>query len=157
LSPTQDEIVQVCADAVQPLGLSRSVGQIYGVIYCSPRPLAFADVVGALALSKGSVSQGLRFLRELGAIKRVAVPGEWREHFVPETELRRLMRGVLHTRLHGPLKSGAARLKTIERQLAANDEPDREFLARRLDSLQSWHRQTLFFLPLLQKFLGSQG
>ena len=157
LSPTQREIVQVCADAVQQLGLSRSVGQIFGVIYCSPRPLTFADVVAALQLSKGSVSQGLRFLRELGAIKPVDVAGEWREHFVAETKLRRLLRGVVETRLRGPLQLGEARLKTIERQLAGNDEPDREFLAQRLDSLQTWHRKTLFFLPLLQKFLGSSG
>jgi len=157
LSPTQAEIVQVCADVVQQLGLSRSVGQIFGVIYCSPRPLAFADVVAALELSKGSVSQGLRFLRELGAIKPIAMPGEGREYFVPETELRRLLRGVVQSRLRAPLQSGQARLRTIERQLAAADEPDREFLAQRLDSLQTWHRKTLFFLPLLQKFLGSKG
>lgn len=157
LSRTQGEIVQVCADTVHQLGLSRSVGQIFGVIYCSPRPLAFADVVAALALSKGSVSQGLRFLRELGAIKPVQLPGKWREHFVAETELRRLLRGVLKNRLQAPLQSGVARLKTIERQLAAQGEPDREFLAQRLESLQTWHRQTLFFLPLLQKFLGSKG
>jgi len=157
LSETQEEIVSVCADVVQQLGLSRSMGQIFGVIYCSPRPLAFTDVTAALPLSKGSVSQGLRFLRELGAIKVVEVDGDWREHFVAETKLRRLLSGVLETRLRAPLKSSVVRLRAIERKLARSDVPDRDFLQQRLGSLQTWHRKTLYFLPLLQKFLGSKG
>ncbi len=157
LSPTQAEIVQVCAEAVQQLGLSRSVGQIFGVIYASSRPLAFADVMASLELSKGSVSQGLRFLRELGAIKFAEMPGDRREFFVAETELRRLLAGMLRTRVRAPLQSGAERLKLIQRRLAASDEPDHDFLKQRLASLQTWHRKALFFLPLAQKFLGSKG
>lgn len=157
LSTTQREIVRVCADAVQQLGLSRSTGQIFGVIYSSPRPLAFADVVASLELSKGSVSMGLRFLRELGAIRLVAVPGDRRELFVAETELRRLLAGVVQTRLRAPLESGAQRLKAIQRRFAASDEPDRDFIEQRLASLRSWHGKALFFLPLVQKFIGSRG
>jgi DNA-binding transcriptional regulator GbsR (MarR family) len=147
----------VCAEAVQQIGLSNSVGQIFGVIYGSPQPLAFSDVVSSLELSKGSVSVGLRFLRDLGAIKIVAVPGDRRELFVPETELRRLMAGVVQTRLRAPLESGAQRLKAIQRRFATSDEPDREFLRQRLESLQAWHGKALFFLPLVQKFLGAKG
>jgi DNA-binding transcriptional regulator GbsR (MarR family) len=154
LSFGQQAIVDVCAEAVQQLGLSRSVGQIYGVIYGSPDPLSFADVVACLGLSKGSVSQGLRFLRELGAVKRVAKPGDRREYFVPVTELRRLIAGVLQTRMRAPLRSGVDRLRTIERQLAASDEPHSEFLQQRISGLQSWHRKALFVLPLIQGLLG---
>ena len=157
LSPTQREIVSVCAEAVQQLGLSNSVGQIFGVIYGSPRPLAFTDVLSSLELSKGSVSVGLRFLRDLGAIKVVEIPGDRRELFVAETELRRLMAGVVQTRLRAPLESGAQRLKAIQRRFATSDEPDREFLRQRIASLQAWHSKALFFLPLVQKFLGSKG
>jgi len=156
LSPTQREIVSVCAEAVQQLGLSNSVGQIFGVIYGSPRPLSFTDVVTSLKLSKGSVSVGLRFLRELGAIKVVAVPGDRRELFVAETELRRLMAGVVQTRLRAPLESGKQRLKAIQQRFANSDEPDREFIRQRLASLQAWHGKALFFLPLVQKFIGSK-
>jgi DNA-binding transcriptional regulator GbsR (MarR family) len=157
MSVTQREIVQVFAEAVQRLGLPRSVGQIFGVIYGSPQPLAFADVVASLEISKGSVSQGLRFLRDVGAIKQVAVPGDRRERFVPETELRRLLGGMLQTRLRTPLELGARRLRAIQRRFAASDEPDRDFIEQRLASLQSWHRKAHFFLPLVQKFLGAKG
>ena len=154
LTPVRSEIVELCADAVQQLGLPRSVGQIFGVIYGSPRPLAFADVVAHLGISNGSASQGLRFLRELGAVRVVDDPTDRRELFVAETELRRLLGGVLQHRFRTPLEAGAERLKTLDARLTTADEADREFLEQRIESLRTWHRKALHLLPLLQSFLG---
>lgn len=153
LTPMQQELVGLCADSVQQLGLPRSVGQIYGVIYASPRPLAFADVVAALGISNGSVSQGLRFLRELGAVLPVEDRVGRRELFVAETELRRFLGEVLKKRFRAPLEANAAKLAALEQRLPA-DEPDREFLKQRIGSLRTWHGKALKFLPLLQTFLG---
>ncbi len=154
LTPAQCEIVELCADAVQQLGLARSVGQIYGVIYASPRPLAFADIVSGLGISNGSVSQGLRFLRELGAVRLVEDPEGRRELFVAETELRRLLGGVLEHRFRAPLEVSAARLKELAARIDPADAAHREFLAQRIESLRTWHRTALHFLPLLQTFIG---
>jgi HTH-type transcriptional regulator, glycine betaine synthesis regulator len=156
ISPTRREIASVCSDAVYHLGLSRSVGLIFGVIYSSPTPLTFAEVMASLDLSKGSVSQGLHFLRGLGAIKLAPMQDDRRERYSPETELRALMAGALRARVQVPLEAGERRLEGIERQLAASNEEHREFLAQRLDSLRVWHRKALYFLPLLQRVLGSR-
>jgi len=155
LSAAQREIIQVCEAAVLQFGFSRSVGQIFGVVYCSREPLAFADVAASLELSNGSVSQGLRFLREFGAIKLVTVMGDRRELYAAETELRRLLVNALQTRLRVPLESGSERLKALKKRLRTSTEPDREFLSQRLDSLHTWHRKALLILPLVQRFLGS--
>lgn len=56
------------AEAMQVFGVPKSVGQIYGLLYASPRPLSFSGIVERLEISKGSASQGLQFLRSLGAI-----------------------------------------------------------------------------------------
>lgn len=69
LTPFEAEIVAVFADLVVLLGLPKSMGEIYGFIFASAEPPTFADIEQKLDLSKGSVSQGLRALRELGAIK----------------------------------------------------------------------------------------
>ena len=157
LTPVRREIVELCADTVQQLGLPRSVGQIYGAIYGSPRPLAFADVVTLLDISNGSVSQGLRFLRELGAIRLVDDPEGRREVFVAETELRKLLGGVLQHRFQEPLEAGARRLDALEERLIGEEESDREFLEKRIGSMRSWHRKALHALPLLQLFLGRRS
>lgn len=146
--------MELCADTVQQLGLPRSVGQIYGVIYASPQPLAFADVVAALGISSGSASQGLRFLRELGALRLVDDPVGRRELFEAETELRRLLAGVLRHRFAEPLEAGLQRLGEIDGHFTAADADHREFLEQRIDSLRTWHRKALHLLPMLQLFLG---
>lgn len=56
------------AEVVQHFGVPKSVGQIYGLLYASPVPLSFSDIVERLEMSKGSASQGLQLLRSLGAI-----------------------------------------------------------------------------------------
>lgn len=157
LSATQQEIIELCADAAYQLGFARSLGQIFGVIYASPEPLAFADVVERLGISNGSASTGIRILRELGAIKPVAGEADPRELFVAETELRKLLAGILETRLRAPLAAGAGRLKAMEERLESASssarEPDLEFLRQRVASLQTWRRKALLFLPMVQTFV----
>ena len=67
----EQAVVELFAQAADTLGIPKSVTAIYAVIFASPRPLSFADVESRLGLSKGSVSQGLRVLRKVGAIRAV--------------------------------------------------------------------------------------
>ena len=57
------------SEVVQVFGVPKSVGQIFGLLYATPEPLSFSDIVERLEISKGSASQGLQLLRSLGAIK----------------------------------------------------------------------------------------
>lgn len=75
LDAVERELVAIFADLSAALGLPRSLGQIYGLAYASPAPICFDDVVQRLALSKGSASQGLRVLRELGALRAISEDG----------------------------------------------------------------------------------
>jgi hypothetical protein len=64
--------VEFFADVVQVFGVPRSVGQIYGLLYASPQPLSFTAIAGKLDISRGSTSQGLQALRDLGAVVPVS-------------------------------------------------------------------------------------
>lgn len=156
LAPAVAEMVALFADLAGHLGLPRSVGQIFGLAYATPGSVTFADIVAQLGISKGSASQGLRFLRELGALKLVepADPSDRREHYVPELSLRRLLTGVLEDRVQAPLAAGNERLDTLERAVAELPGADGEFLRQRVGSLRTWHRKARLFLPFLQTFLG---
>lgn len=158
LSDAQAALIDVFSGAATQLGLPRSIGQIYGLLYASPRPLAFREIADLLEISAGSASQGIRLLRDLGAIKPVEGADNRREYFAPELSLRRLLGGVLKTRVQGPLDSGAMKVEAISAQLArAGDAgPDAEFLKGRIESIKTWHRKATLVLPLLRTFLGSQ-
>lgn len=72
--------------AAEVFGVPRSVAAIYAVIFASPHPLCFADVEERLGLSKGSVSQGLRVLRKIGAIRTVDAQGAMREELCARSQ-----------------------------------------------------------------------
>ena len=69
-------LVELFGDAATVLGIPWSIAAIYAVIFASPRPLSFADIEERLQISKGSVSQGLRVLREFGAVQIVNDGGQ---------------------------------------------------------------------------------
>lgn len=68
-------LVAFFVDAADMLGVPKSVAAIYGICFASPEPLSFAEIEARLDISKGSISQGLRVLREVGAL-RVAAGAE---------------------------------------------------------------------------------
>lgn len=171
------ECVEFFADVVGVLGVPRSMGQIYGLLFSSPRPLSFTDITERLEISRGSASQGLKALRELGAIRGVEIgdrdsesggslPSDVRtsgaarngargELYEPEKGLRKLVTGVLREKVDPLVTDGAARLKTLrEHAQAAPDEAGRKFSLERVKQIESWRGQLRLLLPLLKTILG---
>ena len=81
LNPTEVEVVQLFAQFSYALGQRRSVGEIYGLLFVSHLPLSFQDLKERLQLSSGSTSQGVKYLRELGAVREVELPAERRTRY----------------------------------------------------------------------------
>lgn len=168
------ECISFFEQAVQIVGVPRSVGQIYGALYASPRSLYFSDIVDKLGISKGSVSQGLQLLRTLGAIKvadsrnsqrestgsncsgRQSDNLSRREYFEPELSLRRLISGVLRDRISPLAMSKNDRIGRL-REIAKNDGELMEFYLERAEQLETWRRQLRTILPVLGMLLGPKS
>jgi DNA-binding transcriptional regulator GbsR (MarR family) len=149
------ECVDFFADVVGVLGVPRSMGQIYGLLFASPRPLSFTDIVEKLDISRGSASHGLKALHALGAVCSVSNAGDRRELFTPELGLRRLVGGVLRGKVDPLVNDGATRLKTLRAQAqAAPDTAGRKFALDRVKQIEGWRRQMGLLLPLLKTILG---
>ena len=58
-----------------------------------PQPLNQDDLIQRINLSKGSASQGLRYLLDLGAVRTVYQPGDRRVHYEAVAALRNLASG----------------------------------------------------------------
>ena len=67
-----------------------------------------------LQISKGSASQGLRALRQLGAVSSVFEPGTARRGLLLKFDLRKLVGGFLREQADPHLDKGVGRLKQIE-------------------------------------------
>lgn len=135
------------------LALPKSIGKLYGLLYISPRPLPMDDLMARLDLSKGATSQGLRQLRAIGAVRAVTLPGDRRDHFVAELELRRLVGGFLKEQVRPHLISGGEKLKSLGPLIDEWPEEDRREIGRRLERLQIWHHRARRLLPVLQRLI----
>ena len=93
-SKTCREFVEVGGNLCRRLGLPRSLGQIYGILYLSPQPLSLDEIAEELRISKASVSTGTRQLAVWGAVRQVWVPGERRDFFEAVPNVGRILRDL---------------------------------------------------------------
>jgi len=149
----EEAVVDFFVDAADLLGVPKSVAVLYGVVFASPQPLSFADIEARVTLSKGSISQGLRVLREMGAIKEVSAPADRSELFTPDLEMRRLIQRFLEQRLQKQLDAGKSRLGDLQRALPDLEKSHAETLRSRIEQLQSWHEKARALLPIARTFL----
>ena len=153
LSELEAEVLGLFVQISRMLGQPRSYAEIYGLLFISPRPVAMDDLIDRLGISKGSASQGLRFLRKGGAVRMVYVPGDRRVHYEPVAELRHLVTGFLRDQFLPQLENSQARLEQIAGMVRKLPAGERAHLTGRIAMLQSWGKRSRRFLPLVLKIL----
>jgi DNA-binding transcriptional regulator GbsR (MarR family) len=146
-------LVGFFVDAADLVGVPKSVAAIYGVIFASPQPLSFAEIGSRLKLSKGSVSQGLRILREVGAVSEVSAAADRAAQFAPDLELRKLIGRFLENRLQKQLDTSRNRLQDLKVSAAAFPSPARKEMLRRVKKLQQWNDRSRALVPVVKGFL----
>lgn len=147
------EYVSIFSELADLFGNPRSHGAIYGVLFASERPLSMDEIVTRLGISKGSASQGLRQLEELGAILRAKENGERTHTYEARLELKPLIGGFLRRRLTPRLAASAERLTEVEKLLPELPAEMKPAARLRLKRVTKWHRRARNFLPLAQKLL----
>lgn len=149
----RDEMISYFVDLAQMLGIPKSVGQIYGLLYCSEQPLSFGEIVETLNISKGSASQGLKLLRSLGAVHLVFRIGERKDLYVAETELRKLADGFLKGQIIPRLEEGGQQLAALS-QATKSDENLPAHLNLKLKRLIEWNSKSQKLLPWLSMLIS---
>lgn len=154
----EKEVIGFFAKGAQVLGFPRSVGQLYGLLYCREDPLCLDDVVSLLGISKGSASQGLSQLRQLGAISLIPREGVRRDFYRAEVKIKRILSGFLHNKLLPQLEEGQSRIRATADQLSGEGlTPEQLAYARdRLKLLEAWRTQIHRVLPLAIAILGKR-
>jgi len=155
LEPWEISIIDSFVRAASLIGLPRSIGEIYGVVYCSAEPINFEQIVERLAISRGSVSQGLKTLRQIGAVRTHYLPGVRIDHYIAELSMERLVRGFLKDQFTPHLESSQQRLAAIGDQVAAiAAAPQRAHAAARLNTLKTWQARVRKLLPVMLTVLS---
>ena len=135
------------------MGLPRSVGEIYGLLYFSEDPLSMDQICKKLSISVGSASQGLKTLRNLKSIKTIYVPGERKDHFLAETEFRKLFSNFIKDEILPHLESASERIWRIENNLETVPPEKKEFYKIRIEKLKRLTKAGKRLLPALAGLL----
>lgn len=158
LSAWEVSIIEFFVRAANLIGLPKSIGEIYGLLFCAPDALTFDDLERRLQISRGSVSQGLKLLRQLGAVKVQEVVGSRKDYYLPELSMKQLVAGFVRDQFGPHLDTGTSRLDQIEGLIESETDAEmRAHAIRRLNTLRSWKRRTQKLLPLILAVLGGSN
>ncbi len=150
----EHEMVEFFVHLAGMLDLPRSVGELYGALFAADAPLTMDALIGRLRISKGATSQGLRKLRAFGAVRVLYVPGDRRDHYVAETELRRLAAGFLREQVRPHLDRGAERIRRMQDLLDdAPADPAVAPLEERVARLAQWRSRADKLLPVIMRLI----
>lgn len=147
-------MIELFVGGAQLVGLPKSLGQIYGYLYSAVEPATMDQVIADLGISKGSASQGLKFLRQLGAVKTQLIIGDRRDHFVAEVRSKKLMGGFIREKLAPALEDGAERISFVRELLAQEGLMADSAHEDQVAKLETWNKKLKLALPLIQKVLG---
>ncbi|MDB4684652.1 hypothetical protein OAF68_03190 [Akkermansiaceae bacterium] len=118
LSEFEAQVIGFFCDGVKMLGLPKSIGEIYGLLYVTQEALSLDDLVSRLGISKGSTSQGLKMLRKLGAVREVEGELGRRVYYEPDVELKQLVGGFIKEQA----ASGKFMVRARKRKIPTNEQ-----------------------------------
>jgi len=154
LKPAEVEVIHLFIQFAGALGQPRSVAEIYGLLFASEKPLDMDTLIERLNLSKGSASQGLKYLLDLGAVRKVYMAGERRTHYEAVAELRKLAGRFLRQQILTHFEDSEVRLDQIVAHAGKLSDAQRKHINERVRLLRRWQRTANRILPLMLRMLG---
>jgi DNA-binding transcriptional regulator GbsR (MarR family) len=156
---TQGELIEALGNLCRRVGLPRSLGQIYGLLLFSERPLSLDEIAERLGVSKASASVGSRQLAGWGALRTVWVPGDRRDYFEVEADILGVLRKAYVEWFKPRLGRTRQRFETLQSSLARDlaegviTQEQFECCAGRLKHLQGLQRKLQLTSPIVDGLL----
>jgi DNA-binding transcriptional regulator GbsR (MarR family) len=136
LQPDELEMIQQWVALAESLSVPRSYGQIYGLCFVQKDLISAQDCVNLLKISRSSAGQGLRLLRDVGAIRSCFVLGSRVETFTIEPDLGLFIKSLLRARVAPAFTSFFAEMEALGS--ASQERGNDVFLLGRFHKLQRW-------------------
>jgi DNA-binding transcriptional regulator GbsR (MarR family) len=153
LTELEVEAIEMFINFLRLIGLPKSVGEIYGLLFVAPRPMAMDQIMERLDISLGAASQGLKLLRSFGAVRVVYERGDRRDHYVADLELSRFATAFIKDELQPRMEMAAERIKRMEAVLTELPPKERRSTRDRIERLKHWLDKGRKILPWLIRFM----
>ncbi len=122
LSPLVRSFVSHFGEMGSRWGINRTVGQIYALIFVSPRPLNADDIGESLDFSRSNVSMGLKELQAWQLVHLRHLPGDRREYFEAPTDAWEIFRTLAEVRRRREIEPTLSMLRNALLEEATTEE-----------------------------------
>ena len=153
LSDLETEVIGLFVQLANALGQPRSLAEVYGLLFISPKPLALEDLSKRLRLARATVNMALKILNKAGAIKIVYVLGSRSVDYESVADPRKLVVRFWRDQILPQLEASQEYMERIADLVKRLPPEDRARLDDRVTELQSWGKQSSGFVPILTKML----
>lgn len=148
-------LIEEAGKATQSLGFGRVLGQLYMVLYFSPKPCTLADMQHALSISKGSASTMVRQLEQWGAVRKVWVKGDRKDYYEAEIWFGRILKQASVDTVGKKLSAYRDLLNEVEGDMKRLKNGEGDFVRGQIVKLRKFHDllADLWNNPLVQGML----
>lgn len=119
----------------QPLGINRTVGQIYALLYAAREPINADEIAEALGFSRSNVSIGLKELESWKLVRLSHKPGDRREYFSAPDDIWTIFRTLAEERRKREIDPTLSLLRDVMLE-SPTDPDDRHAQARMKEMYQ---------------------
>ncbi len=151
LSEHQIEIIDIFVQLSRLMGFPNSLGVIYGFLFVSLKPVNSEQISQTVKISAGSVSQGLRTLQNLGAIRTVYVPGARKAHYEANLDYRFVLSRYLSEVFLPRVSESKAKIGEMQTHVTSDSDHIDDELKKRIQILNKLFKKLDLVLPLLGK------
>jgi DNA-binding transcriptional regulator GbsR (MarR family) len=153
LSNLEIEAIDLFISFMKLIGLPKSVGEIYGLLFVAGEPLNAEQITARLQISAGAASQGLKILRSFGAVRSIYVAGDRRDHFSADLDLSTFASAFIKEELTPRLEHASERIRRMESLARDLEGDERETAFKRIERLRHWMDRGRKIMPWILKFL----
>ncbi|SMC24685.1 DNA-binding transcriptional regulator GbsR, MarR family [Andreprevotia lacus DSM 23236] len=122
LSPLNERFVLHFGEMGSRWGVNRTVGQIYALLFISPKPLNADDIVEQLGMSRSNVSMGMKELQSWRLVKLVHLPGDRRDYFEAPKDVWDIFRTLAEEKRRREIAPTLTLLRDALLETPANEE-----------------------------------
>jgi DNA-binding transcriptional regulator GbsR (MarR family) len=98
MAPLVSDFVMHFGEMGSRWGINRTVGQIYALLFVSPRALCADEIAEQLAISRSNVSMGLKELQAWRLLRSERRPGDRRDYFTTPQDVWQIFRTLAEER-----------------------------------------------------------
>jgi HTH-type transcriptional regulator, glycine betaine synthesis regulator len=132
MEPWEALAVDAVGNVIDFWKFKRNQGRVWALLYLRGRALSASELQDALGLSKGAVSMLVRELEQWNVVRRVRSPSDDISRYSAETDLMKMVSGVIAEREAKLVAAVRADLQQAQRMAASQPAEVRERLTRLL-------------------------